>query len=89
MLLVMAVSKYSIKYLVFQKIQPKLSFVTCEEAFQMSCCSPKIKSVLVKDQCHANIAKRKRKRRENKHLIISKSSQCMLDESVSKSEKNC
>lgn len=60
----------------------------CEEAFHMSCCSPKIKSVPVQDEWHCQYCKKKRKKREKKCLIVSKSSQSILDESCSKSEKS-
>lgn len=60
----------------------------CEEAFHMSCCSPKIKSVPVQDEWHCQYCKKKRKRREKKCLIVSKSSQSILDESYLKSEKS-
>lgn len=60
----------------------------CEEAFHMSCCSPKIKSIPVQDEWHCQYCKKKRKRREKKCLIVSKSSQSILDESYLKSEKS-
>ena len=59
----------------------------CEEAFHMSCCSPKIKSIPVQDEWHFQYCKKKRKRREKKCLIVSKSSQSIVDESCSKSKK--
>lgn len=60
----------------------------CEEAFHMTCCSPKIKSVPIQDEWHCQYCKKKRKRREKKCLIASKNSQSILHESGSKSEKS-
>eukprot|EP01018_Ginkgo_biloba_P026677 Gb_13569 [translate_table: standard] len=60
----------------------------CEEAFHMSCCNPKVKSVPVEDEWYCPSCRKKRKRPGMKSLIAKKSSQSILKETCIKSDKS-